>query len=54
MMIFPNLRDEELAAKARWVRATVPHKLKLAPKIRRWYQSDVSAWLEELREASNA
>ena len=54
IMIFPNLRDEELAAKERWVRETVPHKLELAPKIRRWYESDIHAWLEDLREGSNA
>lgn len=45
---FDDVPDEE------WVRATVPHKLKLSHRKVAWYERDVEAWLESLRGESAA
>lgn len=45
---FDEVPDEE------WVRATVPHKIKLSHRKVCWYERDVEQWLESLREDSAA
>ncbi len=38
------------AVSAKWVRTNAPHKVKLGHSTVRWYERDVDAWLESLRE----
>ena len=35
-----------------WVYRHVPHRVKLSYRVVRWYEADVRAWLEGLRDAS--
>lgn len=48
-------RDQELfngTVSAKWVRANVPHRVKLGHSTVRWYRDDVSEFIASRRESA--
>ncbi len=49
-LLTPQQVAEMVSMNASWCRRHVPHKVTLGHSTVRWYEQDVRAWLESLRD----